>query len=94
MSFWRNRLVMLWPKSWQQFKPSGLFLQAFLGFWLTIISILILLAALGQLQPERLDSKPLKGKLLDTMGHISHNIERLVNTKNKPIEKVITHPRF
>ncbi|BBN82716.1 two-component sensor histidine kinase [Pseudoalteromonas sp. A25] len=94
MSFWHNDLIKNNIVSWAKFKPSGLFLQAFLAFWLTIISILLLLVALSQLQPEQLETKPLKGKLRDTISHLTHNIERLVNVKQKPINKVIAHPRF
>ncbi|NOU51612.1 HAMP domain-containing protein [Pseudoalteromonas sp. JBTF-M23] len=94
MSFWRNDAIQSKQSYWSKFKPSGLFLQAFLAFWLTIISILVLLVALSQLQPEQLETKPLRGKLLDSMGHLTHNIERLVNKKKKPVEKVILHPRF
>lgn len=94
MFFWRNKVMLKEKFSNFKFRPSGLFFQAFLSFWLTIISILLLLVALSQLQPEQLESKPLKGKLRDTMIHLRHNIERLVNVKQKPLMKVITHSRF
>jgi two-component system sensor histidine kinase CpxA len=53
-----------------------------------------MLLLISQLHPEQLDSKPLKGKLLASFSHLQSNIERLVNTKNKPIEKVLKHSRF
>ncbi|WP_083330519.1 MULTISPECIES: ATP-binding protein [Pseudoalteromonas] len=94
MSSWINNMQQRYQKIRQKIRPSGLFFQAFLSFWLTIVSILILLVLLSQLQPERLETKALKGKLLNSMVHLQKNIERLVNVKQKPLEKVISYPKF
>ncbi|CAM4222881.1 ATP-binding protein [Pseudoalteromonas byunsanensis] len=94
MSSWISKVQQRYQKARKKIRPSGLFFQAFMSFWLTIISILVLLVVLSQLQPERLETKALKGKLLDSLVHLQHNIERLVNVKHKPLEKVISHPRF
>ena len=91
MSFWQNRPRFTLCHFNQ---PGSLFYQAFFGFWLTILGIFLMLLLLSQLHPEQLESKQLHGKMLGSLSHLQRNIERLVNIKNKPIDKVLKHARF
>lgn len=75
-------------------KPGSLVYQAFFGFWLTILGIFLMLLLLSQLHPEQLESKKLRGKMLGSLIHIQHNLERFVNIKHKPIAKALKHPRL
>lgn len=73
---------------------SRIFFTAFFGFWLTILSIFLLLVLFVNLHTETTEAKPLNHRHHAHLTKYAKNIKRLVTQKARSIEEAISHPKL
>jgi len=83
MSFWLNKTEL------KKALTSKLFYKAFAGFWLTLLSIVILLLLFTYLQGSSLSIQTIKNRQLNNLIDIKQELKRNVEKKLSPLQQAI-----
>ncbi|WP_462152045.1 ATP-binding protein [Pseudoalteromonas xiamenensis] len=67
----------------------NLSLQVFLWFWLTILSMVLLIAAFGTLHSDELRTRPLPPHIVDNLEHLAKNMERKADGSEEKLAKLL-----